>query len=90
VSIASIGGLAGLLLFFPPDSTLVRGLFFLLIFLGTFSLGIFITKNVRRSLLLAIGLTTYLLLRSFGLRQFFYVVLLGGVLISLELIARKR
>ncbi len=75
---------------FSPEKIIFRALFFLIIFITTTSLSFYVLNNVRRSVLISIGLVSFLLLRMAGLRELFYVILLLASLISLEVFFQKR
>lgn len=91
-----IGGIFGVSLLgwftnsFDPNGRLILLGFFSLIFSTTVVFGLFLLNNVRRSMLLGLGFTTFLLLRYLHLHHPLYLVLLLASLISLELYFQKR
>ena len=75
---------------FAPINIFVILLFFVLVFITSFLLLLYLLNNVRRALLVTIGITVFLFLRMLGLHDWWYVILLLGSLASLELLFRKR
>lgn len=75
---------------FSPKSIGVLGIFFALLFTTSTSLSLYVLNNVRRSLLIGLGVAIFFLLRLLGLRDFIYPILLIASLASLELFFQKR
>ncbi len=75
---------------FTPDTILRLVLFFLIVAVITFFSSLFVLKNVRRASLVTLGVVIWLMLRLFGLREIWYVLLLIPCLISLEILLQKR
>jgi len=81
--------LAGLVIFsnlFPPEKTEYLIIFFLTVLLSGFFLSFCLLNNVRRAILISLGVVIWLILRYSQLRQPFYIVLLVTCLLSLELL----
>lgn len=85
IGICGISGLGWLINSFDPNYLLPLVLFFLLLFITIFSLSFFITNIVRRSILIGSGVFVFSLLRFFGLREWYYALLLIVCLILIEL-----
>jgi len=75
---------------FSPKELFFRAIFFLIIFITTTSLFFYVLNNVRRALLVGIGVVSFLILRYVGLREVFYAILLLASLVSLEVFFQKR
>jgi hypothetical protein len=90
LSISGISGLGWLTHSYAPQSPLHISIFFLLVFIFLFSLGIFITKHGRFGIILGLGGVGFLGLRFLHLREPLYFLLLLASLLSLELYLRKR
>jgi len=75
---------------FSPKELFFRAIFFLIIFVTTTSLSFYVLNNVRRALLIGIGVVSFFLLRYLGLRELFYPILLIASLVSLEVFFQKR
>ena len=75
---------------FEPISASKLALFFILICVSSFWTLLYLFNNVRRSVLLSLGATTYLLLRYLNLREPLYLILLLACLTSLELLLSKK
>jgi len=75
---------------FPPENILRLVLFFAIIAATAFFSSLFLLKIVRRAFLVTLGVVIWLLLRLFGLREFWYPLLLVPCLISLEILFQKR
>lgn len=73
-----------------PDSPVTISFFFVLIAITVFSGLYYLTNDTRRSILLCCGVLIFLFLRLIGLRDTYYVALLGGCIFSLELYFQKR
>lgn len=86
LGISGISSIAWFVNTYPPDSLMRIASFFLLFFGTSFFLSRFLINNVRRALLLSLGLTVFFLLRLLGLREPIYIVLLFITLISLEVL----
>jgi len=81
--------LGWIVLSFPPNSWLIS-LFFLLFFLSSFAVSYSLINNVRRAILINLGLVTIFVLRYLNLREPLYIILLVATLLSLELYFQKR
>lgn len=90
LGITSFSGFAWFVNSYEPNSWQLFTVFFLLIFVSCFWTLLYLVNNVRRSVLLSLGLTSYLLLRFLNLREPFYLILLIACLTSLELLLHKR
>lgn len=90
IGICGLSGLGWLINTQDPDFIVPLGAFFLLISVTAFSLTLFITNIVRRSVLVGGGVFVFFLLRFLGLRDLYYAVLLLACLISLEVYMQKR
>lgn len=75
---------------FAPDTARAVALFYVLVFATTVSALLYLLNNVRRSLQYSLGLVIYFILRQWGLREYFYPLLLTATLLSIELMLRKR
>lgn len=84
------GVLAYLANSFPPTSSVLIGVFLLLLDISFSLLFTFLLNNTRRGILIGGGVVTFFLLRLLGLRSPLYVILLLVVLASLELTWKKR
>lgn len=73
-----------------PNSFQALLIFFVTFFLSSSLILLYFLNNVRRGLLLSVGIVTYLLLRLLNLREPLYVLLLIASLASLELYFKKR
>lgn len=73
-----------------PNSFQALLIFFVTFFLSSSLILLYFLNNVRRGLLLSVGIVTYLLLRLLNLREPLYVLLLIACLASLELYFKKR
>ena len=91
-----IVGISGLCLLgwfvntFQPENILLLVLFFVIIAATVFFSSLFLFKIVRRAVLVTLGVVVWLILRLFGLREFWYPLLLIPCLISLEILFQKR
>ena len=65
-------------------------IFFTLLFLFLFSLLSFLLLHTRRGALVALFISSFLLLRAAGFREFYYVVIILVILILIELFYIKR
>lgn len=90
VAIVFLSFLAGLVNSVAPNSILILSGFFLLVGLIAFFTSLFILNNVRRSILISLGLVLFLILRYLGLHELTYIILLVACLTSLELFLRKQ
>lgn len=90
MSISGISALAWLANTYTPDSWQTVTVLFTLITVIITSFLVYFLKNVRHILLITGGLLVILILRYWGLRDIFYPMLLAAVLVSLELMLRKR
>ena len=90
IGICGISGLGWLINSFDPNYLFPLGIFFLLLIITAFSLTFFITNIVRRSILMGGGVFVFFSLRFLGLRDWYYVLLLGVCLIFVELSFQKR
>ena len=75
---------------YEPNSWKLFVIFFVLISVSSCWTLLYCLNNVRRAILLSLGLTTYLILRSLNLREPLYLILLLACLTSLELLLTKR
>jgi len=89
LAISGISTLAWFTNTYTPQGSMSL-VFFILIFFTTVTFGLFISNNIRRSLLFSFGIVGFLLLRLLGLREFFYPLLLVASLVSLEVYLNKR
>ncbi len=87
ISLSSLGWIVNT---FSPKTFPILILFFLLIGCTATSLSLYALNNVRRALLIGIGVAGFLLLRFLGLREWFYGILLLASLASLEVFFQKR
>lgn len=79
-----------LVYFVEPDTPLIMPLFFILVFLAflfTFSTAI---ANSRRGLILSSAVTVFLFLRYLGVGNIINLLLIAGIVISLEVYYYKR
>jgi len=60
-------------------------LFFLLVSIATFCFGSIIGKNMRRGALISLVVTAFLVMRYFGFRNFFHIILLTSIVVLFEL-----
>lgn len=90
LGVIGISAVAWLVNTYPPGQTIHFIIFFLIIFFSSFFLSLFLLNNVRRALLVSLGIALFLLLRYLNLRESYYVVLLIASLGSLEIALRKR
>ncbi len=83
-------GIAGIIYFIDPHTFGILPLFFVLIFIALlFSFSI-IFSHTRRGFLTAFGLTIFLILRYFGVGNILNLLLISGILISLELYFSRK
>lgn len=75
---------------FQPKNVYLLILFFVIIAATTFFSSLFLLKIVRRAVLVTLGVVVWLILRLFGLREFWYPLLLVPCLISLEILFQKK
>ncbi len=75
---------------YAPDSWQTIMVFFLLLVTIIACALLAVIKNIRHVILMTGGILTILALRSLGLREIIYPLLLVATLISLELVLRKR
>jgi hypothetical protein len=90
IGICNISALGWLVNFMDPNYLVSLIMFFIFLFLTVFSITMFITNIVRRSLIVGSGVFVFFLLRFIGLREPLYIILLALSLISLELYFQKR
>ncbi len=90
LAVVTFASLIGFTNFFAPATAQLVILFFGLFALGNFFLWQYLLNNVRRALLVTLGVTVFLGLRYLNLRQPFYLILLIASLISLEVYWQKR
>lgn len=83
-------GLALLVIFTAPTSPLILTTFYLLLFISLFLTLSLLLANSRHGFLLTLGMVVFLLLRQLNIDYLLNLVLLAGILISLELYLRKR
>ena len=100
ISLLSFAGLIYLILNFAPTHKFtiysprfgeagnfqlsIVPIFFIIVFLLTFSFAAYILNNSRRALFLALFIVSYLLLRLFNLTQISFLILLLAFFIALE------
>ena len=65
-------------------------IFFVLVFLSTFSLSAYLLNNSRRGLFIALFIIVYLLLRFYNLAHLFFLILLIALFFVLELLFSNR
>jgi hypothetical protein len=75
---------------YPPDNSWSIVLFFLIVSTTAFFFSLLLLKIVRRATIVTLGVIVWLLLRLLGLRDWYYPALLVPILISLEILLRKR
>ena len=75
--------LLGLIIFFSPNSPVLIGIFFILLFFSLFYLLCFALNNTKLSLLISVGLIIILLLRFFHLRHWLYPLLTIAIVVSI-------
>lgn len=75
---------------FEPNSVHAVAIFYLFVFMVTAYALLYLLNNVRRSIQYALGFVIYLLLRQWDLREFIYPMFLIAMLLSVELMLRKR
>ncbi len=90
IGIIGVSALGWFINSFSPDTIIIRGIFFAIIFATITSLSLYTLNNVRRSLLIGLGIPAFFLLRYLGLREPIYLILLIASLASLELFFQKR
>ncbi len=90
VGISGVSLIAWFVNTYPPDSIVRITIFFFLFFLVSLPISLFFLNNVRRAILLSLGLTVVFLLRILGLRETIYFLLLFISLFSIELMLQKR
>jgi len=91
--VAGIFGLSGLGWFintFGPNSFVLILLFFLIVFFTSLCFFLFLLNNVRRAILLSLGVSLFFFLRLLNLREPFYIILLVASIVSLDVYFRKR
>lgn len=74
----------------PPDSPLVLIGFFVLVAFSIGSLCSYLFKNMRHAMLIAGGVSVYLVLQLLGLRHPIYAVLLVASIVALEFLWRDN
>lgn len=79
-----------ILVVYTSPSTFLLATFYLLLFLALFLTFSLVLANSRRGFLLAFGVVVFLVLRFFNIAHFLNLILLAGILISLELYLRKK
>src|SRR3989344_6173884 len=90
LGLTSFSGFAWFINSYEPNALHLFGIFFVLLFVSCFWILLYLLNNVRRSVLLSLGLTTYLVLQILNLREPLYLILLLACLTSLELLLSKR
>jgi len=79
-----------LVYFVEPDTPLIMPVFFILVFLAflfTFSTAL---ANSRRGLILSLAVTIFLFLRYLGVGNIINLLLIAGIVVSLEVYNYKR
>lgn len=98
VGIFSFILIAYFVLFFPPNwifqigplDLSIQPLFFFFLFLFVFSQTAYFSKNLRRGVLFGAFIVSYFVLRLLNLTHIFFLALLLGFLLTLELFFQKR
>lgn len=90
IALTGASAIAWLTRSYPPEQLLPLVAFYVLFALTIFCLTQFILQHVRRSFLIALGVTTYLILRSFNLRHPLYLVLLIALIISINFLVQNQ
>jgi hypothetical protein len=80
----------GLIYYLAPVNYLNLIVFFFLLFMASFFTLALLLANSRQGLIVAIGITGFFLLRYHQLGNPLNLILLGGILISLNLYLAKR
>jgi len=80
----------GFIILFIPPSLLAIGYWLLAIFIALFLTLSLVFANSRWGFLTALGITIFLILRLLKMANYLNIILLGGILISLEVYLRKR
>jgi hypothetical protein len=92
--IVSFGILGALIFFVPPSFQLsisgvslsILPLFFVLLFVGLFCLGTLALKTIKHGILLGSFFVCYSIMRLNGLTHPFFLLLLFGIFLALELL----
>lgn len=79
-----------LMLFFAPETKLLIFIFYSLLFFANFLTFSLIFGNSRRGILISLGIISYLFLNQVKQFHFLNVLLLGGILLSIELYFQRR
>jgi hypothetical protein len=79
----------GLVYLFAPTNNILLIAFFLLLFLACFLTLALILANSRRGFIAALGIISFLILRFYQLGNILNLILLGGILITLDLYFAK-
>lgn len=82
-------GLGWIIFWVRPESFFPITIFFIFFFCALFLTSALILANSRRGLLVALGLTAFLILRYHQLANFLNLCLLLGILFFLELFYRR-
>lgn len=80
----------GLVYFRSPENNLLLAVFFCLLFLASFLTSALILANSRQGFIIALGIIFFLILRLFQLGNILNLILMVGVLISLNLYLASR
>jgi len=75
---------------FAPKNWFIIAGFFFVFFLTWFFLLLYLLNNVRRAFMLTIGVSGIFMLRSAGLRDILYILLLAATIILLEAYLTKK
>lgn len=79
-----LGVLAAFMVLLPPTQLWTLIIFFVLFTLAIFFICAFTFNQVFRALLISIGLTVYMILRSLELRHWLYPLLIIAIIVSIE------
>ncbi|HUS52148.1 MAG TPA: hypothetical protein VMX77_01630 [Candidatus Bathyarchaeia archaeon] len=80
----------GLVYFRGPENNLLLIVFFCLLFLASFLTSALILASSRQGFIIALGIICFLTLRFFQLGNILNLILMVGILISLNLYLAKR
>ena len=90
VAMCGLSALAWFVNTYSPNSWQFLFVFFSLVCFTSLFFLFYLLNNVRRSVLVSLGIILYLLLRYLNLRESIYLILLLTSLISLEVFLKKR
>ncbi len=89
-AISGFIALAALVNITPPDSVWVISLFVLLFSVSSGLLTQYLFRRPRQSLLVSCGIAVFLTIRTFGLKNPLYTVLLAATVIAVEIYWKRR